>query len=148
MSETASVQDSPRKQLRGVAATARPGRRLGGRAKGTGNKIDGDIKKMVITALHYAGGVDYLVQQAHKHPVAFLGLVGRVLPLQVTGADGGRLRVEFSWADAPAPAIIETVAPVIEANAESNAIKDAVIVGTTLDDNSEVEVTFADSNDI
>lgn len=105
--------------------------RVGGRQKGVENKINSDIRKMVIHALHYAGGVDYLVTQAHKNPVAFLGLVGRVLPLQVTGADGGKLRVEFSWADAPTPLAQPTIeaAPIV-VNAE------------TVEDESEVIITF------
>ncbi|MDO8677216.1 MAG: hypothetical protein Q7R30_01435 [Acidobacteriota bacterium] len=32
------------------------------------------------------GGVAYLTTQATKNPTAFLTLVGKVLPLQVTGA--------------------------------------------------------------
>lgn len=64
-----------------------------GRAKGTPNKTTAQIKEMVVQALHEAGGVDYLVQQAKKNPKAFLALLGRVLPLQVagTGADGALL---------------------------------------------------------
>ena len=55
---------------------------------------------MVIKALHHAGGVDYLARQAEKNPVAFMGLVGRVLPLQVTGEAGGPVHITFEWAPA------------------------------------------------
>lgn len=61
---------------------------------------------MVERALHKAGGVDYLTEQAHKNPVAFMTLVGRVLPLQLAGHDGGKLEVEFRWKDEPQPAPI------------------------------------------
>lgn len=85
-----------------------PGERRGGRQKGTPNKADATIKDMVIKALHGAGGVEYLVEQAHANPTAFMSLVGRVLPLQLAGADGGALVVDFRWADAPvATATIE-----------------------------------------
>lgn len=95
MSEAVSAQASP-KQPRGIAARSHPGMpRVGGRATGTPNKWNGDIKAMVVEALKDAGGVGYLVKQAHKNPVAFLGLVGRVLPLQVTGANGGPLEVRI-----------------------------------------------------
>ena len=56
---------------------------------------------MVERALHKAGGVDYLARQAEENPVAFMGLIGRVLPLQVTGENGGALLIDFRWADAP-----------------------------------------------
>ena len=44
---------------------------------------------MILEALDKKGGVDYLVIQADKNPKAFLSLLGRVLPLQVTGEGGG-----------------------------------------------------------
>lgn len=130
MSEAVSAQPSAKK-LRGIAARSRPGmERVGGRATGTPNKWNGDIKRMVTAALELAGGVQYLCDQAHKNPVAFLGLVGRVLPLQVTGADGGRLQVEFRWADAPPQQ------PVIEANAEPAQLQ-------LEDDRERITVSFA-----
>ena len=52
-----------------------------------------EVKAMILAALEGAGGIDYLVQRA-KDPrtaSAFLTLVGKVLPLQVTGADGGAI---------------------------------------------------------
>lgn len=48
---------------------------------------------MILDALAAAGGVKYLTKQATVNPKAFLSLVGKVLPLQVTGADGGALVV-------------------------------------------------------
>jgi hypothetical protein len=50
-----------------------------GRKKGVPNKVTGDVKAMVLTALKRAGGAQYLEEQAHKNPVAFMSLVGRVL---------------------------------------------------------------------
>lgn len=44
------------------------------------------IKEMIESALDKAGGVDYLVTQSQENPVAFMGLVGKVLPMQITGA--------------------------------------------------------------
>jgi hypothetical protein len=79
----------------------RPGERRGGRQKGRANAINRDIKEMVIAALSEAGGVDYLVQCAHKQPVAFLGLVGRVLPLTIAGkGEDGAIPISFEWAPA------------------------------------------------
>lgn len=61
-----------------------------GRPKGVPNKTNGAIKDMILQALSEAGGVDYLVDRANdpKTAAAFLGLVGKVLPMQVTGVDG------------------------------------------------------------
>ena len=56
-----------------------------GRPKGCPNKATTAIKEMVIAALNEAGGIEYLVQQAEENPTAFLSLVGKVIPLQVSG---------------------------------------------------------------
>lgn len=52
-----------------------------GRKKGTTNKFTADIKQMVIDALNNKGGVTYLEEQADKNPTAFIGLIGKTLPL-------------------------------------------------------------------
>jgi hypothetical protein len=64
-----------------------------GRPKGLPNKQTAAIKDMIIGALDRAGGVDYLVEQSEKNPTAFMGLVGKVLPMQLAGADGGELKI-------------------------------------------------------
>jgi hypothetical protein len=90
-----------RSRTRGLVRTAKGEPRRGGRVKGTPNKVNGDIKEMVVTALSRAGGVDYLVNCAHKQPVAFLGLVGRVLPLTIAGkGEDGAIPISFEWAPA------------------------------------------------
>lgn len=71
------------------------------RGRTTPNKFNASIKEMVEGALRKVGGVDYLARQAEQNPVAFMGLVGRVLPLQLAGHDGGKLEVEFRWKDDP-----------------------------------------------
>jgi hypothetical protein len=57
-----------------------------GRQKGVPNKTTGLLKDMIMAALNDAGGHEYLVEQAHANPKAFLALVGRVLPMQVHGS--------------------------------------------------------------
>jgi hypothetical protein len=64
-----------------------------GRPKGSKNKATKALKEMILAALDAAGGIDYLVERANDTPTAFLALIGKVLPLQVTGADGGPIQV-------------------------------------------------------
>lgn len=74
--------------------------RVGGRAKGTPNKATKELKQMILEALGKAGGVKYLTAQAAANPKAFMTLLGRVLPLQVTGENGGPVQITFSNTDA------------------------------------------------
>lgn len=60
-----------------------------GRPKGSQNKENKMLREMILQALDRNGGVEYLAMQAVKEPKAFLSLLGRVLPLQVTGEGGG-----------------------------------------------------------
>src|SRR5579864_2728936 len=63
----------------------------GGSRKGKPNKVTATIKEMILGALDAVGGQAYLEMQAWKEPRAFLGLIGKIMPLQVTGADGAPL---------------------------------------------------------
>lgn len=75
---------------RQIAALTNAGK---GRPKGVPNKVTTKIKDMVIEALSKAGGIDYLAKQAKDNPAAFMTLVGKVIPLQITGEDGGPVQV-------------------------------------------------------
>lgn len=73
-----------------------------GRPKGSQNKMTIELKDMILTALSEAGGVKYLKDRAIDTPGPFLTLVGKVLPLQVAGVNGGPLIIEvLKFADAP-----------------------------------------------
>jgi hypothetical protein len=65
-----------------------------GRPKGIPNKNTIILKDMILQALEGAGGVDYLQERAQdpRTASAFLGLVGKVLPMAVTGPDGGAIQ--------------------------------------------------------
>jgi hypothetical protein len=65
-----------------------------GRPKGAQNKMTKALKEMILQALDDAGGVEYLVKQSNENPTAFLTLVGKVLPLQLTGENGAPIQVE------------------------------------------------------
>jgi len=70
------------------------GRREGaGRPKGVPNKVNADLKAMILGALAGAGGQDYLQRQAELNPGAFLTLIGKVLPMQIAGEGGGPVTI-------------------------------------------------------
>ena len=62
-----------------------------GRPKGVPNKVNALLKEAILEAADRAGGqggvVAYLHTQAIANPGPFLTLIGKVLPLQVQGAD-------------------------------------------------------------
>lgn len=63
-----------------------------GRGKGNKNKNTAAIKDMIDQALREAGGVEYLKTQAKENPSAFLGLIGKILPKDITIS--GHLEIE------------------------------------------------------
>ena len=70
-------------------------KKTGGRQKGTQNKLTGQLKEMILGALSDAGGQKYLAKCAEENPGAFLALLGKVLPMQVTGAGDKELVVRI-----------------------------------------------------
>ena len=71
-----------------------------GRTKGSPNKITRTIREMVLAAVDsYQGGGVALMERyrdsVHKEErIAFITLVGKLVPMEVTGAGGGALVVE------------------------------------------------------
>lgn len=64
---------------------ARGGKRLGaGRKAGVPNRLTGELKNLILGALEDAGGQKYLTKQAEKNPGAFLTLLGKVVPRDLT----------------------------------------------------------------
>lgn len=70
-----------------------------GRPKGTPNKTPAAIKEMILTALSDAGGAEYLLKRANdpRTAAAFLGLIGKVLPLSIAGDKDNPARIVFEW---------------------------------------------------
>jgi len=80
---------------------AGPGRlKTGGRKAGTPNKTTALLKDAILQAAEKAGGkeglVGYLKVQAEKNSAPFLALLGRVLPMQITDADGEKLSIKVT----------------------------------------------------
>jgi len=75
------------------------------------NKLNADLRALILGALEDAGGRDYLTQQAMQNPGAFLTLVGKVLPSQMVGDEQQPVVVSFEWAPtqqaAPEPTFAE-----------------------------------------
>ena len=63
----------------------------GGSRKDKPNKSTALIKDMIEGALQDAGGQAYLARQAEENPSAFMGLLGKIMPkdISVAGANGG-----------------------------------------------------------
>lgn len=74
--------------------------KLGGRQKGTPNKLTADLKGMILGALSAKGGQKYLERQAEENPNAFLTLVGKVLPMTVQGDSENPIQttITVQWA--------------------------------------------------
>ena len=78
-----------------------------GRKKGSVNKTTALLKDAILTAAQNAGGkggtVAYLEKQAKENPTAFMGLLGKVLPMQIAGTDQNgeakELRISFVGGD-------------------------------------------------
>jgi hypothetical protein len=54
-----------------------------GRPKGSPNKTTKAVKEMILAALGELGGEEYLIAQGKENPVAFMTLLGRIIPSEV-----------------------------------------------------------------
>jgi len=61
-----------------------------GRPRGAKNKLSTNVKDMIVAALNGAGGVEYLARQAEQNPAAFIGLISKILPLQIGAESDSR----------------------------------------------------------
>ena len=68
-----------------------------GRPKGSSNKITKDIREAVSRAFERVGGENYLAKVAMEDPKTFCTLLGKVLPLQISGEGGGPARIVVEW---------------------------------------------------
>lgn len=84
---------------------SKPGERRGGRIAGTPNKLTKSVKEAIEAAFDKVGGADYLARMAEDQPVAFMGLLGKVLPAQinanVTGTEKRTVILQFGVQDEP-----------------------------------------------
>lgn len=75
-----------------------------GRPKGVPNKATALLKDAILMAASNAGGkaglVGYLETQAKENPGPFMALLGKVLPMQLTGANGDAIHITIAGNDA------------------------------------------------
>lgn len=67
-----------------------------GRPKGAVNKLTKTIREAVEVSFAQVGGADYLAQMAVEQPVAYMTLLGKIIPQQVemSGKDGAAIQLE------------------------------------------------------
>lgn len=80
-----------KKQSAKKPGTTQKREKTGGRKAGTPNKLTRELKDAILNAFEKVGGEDYLVKVAKKNPAVFCQLLGKVLPIQLTGKDGKEL---------------------------------------------------------
>lgn len=73
------------------AAKKRPPNAGKGRVKGIPNRVTKELKDMILGALEAKGGQRWLQDQMDANPSAYMTLLGKIIPLQVTGKDGAPL---------------------------------------------------------
>jgi hypothetical protein len=71
------MTDSPQPDVPAIRGSGRP--------RGARNRVSRALKDMILRALDAAGGEEYLLRQANEHPAAFMMLLAKVLPLQLSG---------------------------------------------------------------
>ena len=75
---------------------AGPGRpKTGGRKKGVTNKVNAEVKELIRGALDDVGGQAYLVEQAKANPIAFMVLIGKILPKDINAKIEGTISLEM-----------------------------------------------------
>lgn len=62
-------------------------KKAGGRQKGTPNKLTTTIREAILQSFENLGGSEYLETMARIEPVAYMTLLGKVLPTQLTGLE-------------------------------------------------------------
>lgn len=125
-----------------AAKGTRPPNAGKGRKKGVPNKVNTEIKDMIAGALSEAGGQKYLVRQARKNPNAFLGLVGRILPRDITVGGDPKNPVQINHATSPAAIqavsdLIRAIAGVRASLGNAQADQDGSLLPASLCDESQ-----------
>ena len=106
MAERVRINERPMTaKERGHANLVKPkkGERFGGREKGQANKTTRILKDCILMAGEASGSdgkgkdglVGYLTWLSRREPAVYGRLLERILPLQLTGKDGGPMQFEY-----------------------------------------------------
>lgn len=71
-----------------------PGNKLGGRVKGSPNKISGGVKQNIIGVFDKIGGRDEMAKWARENQTEFYKLYGRLAPTEI-GIDPDNNKMEL-----------------------------------------------------
>lgn len=83
-----------------VGSSRRGGKTPGsGRKPGVPNRLTASVKDAVSRAFDEVGGAEYLMKVAKDDPRTFCGLLGKMLPLQLTGDKDNPLYVADAVAE-------------------------------------------------
>ena len=74
------------------------GIKTGGRKKGTPNKVTATVREGLETVFHALGGADHMTAWAKENPTEFYKLLSKLIPVQVTGEEGGPVELKITWA--------------------------------------------------
>jgi len=67
--------------------------KTGGRKAGTPNKTTAAVKDAILEAFEAVGGAKYLQTVAREDFKTFCTLLSKVMPMQITGEDGGAVKL-------------------------------------------------------
>lgn len=73
--------------------------KLGGRKKGTRNKVTRDVKEAILLSFEAIGGQYWLESLSRRDRKSYAALLGKLLPMQLTGKDGAPITLKVSTED-------------------------------------------------
>jgi hypothetical protein len=56
-----------------------------------------NVREQFVHAFELIGGIPRLATWGHQNPDKFFALYSKLIPAQVTGSDGGAIKIELSW---------------------------------------------------
>ncbi len=67
-----------------------------GRKPGVPNRLNADLKHMILSALASVGGEAYLIEQAKKNPAVFLALLSKLIPRDVKASVSADVEISLA----------------------------------------------------
>ena len=110
-----------------------------GRPKGAANKVTRTLREMILGALDDAGGQAYLAEQARENPMAFIALLGRLLPREPLHSPPAVITLDFGFRRKAAPAPEVLVAEDDAARAAIVDVKPALPLSSPSNTNAYIE---------